>query len=144
MLGDGEMSLPSSTPEHRSPPHLARHRLSIWQSSELCEARSLSLHAHVLAFVGLQVKPPSAGIWDRLSYLCNLDRARLRGFGTRLDYHRNRDSRRMGAFMQKGLKNVLRKSADDVVILSALRTPVTRSYKGGLKDAHDHELLYHV
>lgn len=30
------------------------------------------------------------------------------------------------------------------MILSALRTPVTRAKKGGFKDAHDHELLSHV
>lgn len=50
----------------------------------------------------------------------------------------------MATFVQKGLKNILRKNPQDVVILSALRTPSTRSYKGGLKDAYDHELLYHV
>ncbi|KAB8339328.1 hypothetical protein FH972_022261 [Carpinus fangiana] len=47
-------------------------------------------------------------------------------------------------FIAKGAKNVLQKQPHDVVILSALRTPSTRSYKGGLKDAYDHELLYHV
>lgn len=46
--------------------------------------------------------------------------------------------------MQRGLKNILAMHADDIVILSALRTPVTRAKKGGFKDAHDHELLSHV
>ncbi|RVX65775.1 hypothetical protein B0A52_10381 [Exophiala mesophila] len=44
----------------------------------------------------------------------------------------------------RGLKNVLEKGPNDVVILSSLRTPVTRSYKGGFKDAYDHQLLSHV
>ena len=45
------------------------------------------------------------------------------------------------AFIQKGIKNVLQKNPNDVVFLSALRTPVTRAKKGGLRDAYDHELL---
>lgn len=45
------------------------------------------------------------------------------------------------AFFQKGIKNVLQKSPHDVVFLSAIRTPVTRAKKGGLRDAYDHELL---
>ncbi|CAN9162888.1 unnamed protein product [Alternaria alternata] len=45
------------------------------------------------------------------------------------------------AFVQKGLKNILQKNPHDVVFLSALRTPVTRAKKGGLRDAYDHELL---
>ncbi|KAF1986947.1 beta ketoadipyl CoA thiolase, TH2 [Aulographum hederae CBS 113979] len=47
----------------------------------------------------------------------------------------------MAGFMQKGAKNVLQKNPHDVVFLSALRTPVTRAKKGGLKDAYDHEML---
>ncbi|KAF2000047.1 thiolase [Amniculicola lignicola CBS 123094] len=47
----------------------------------------------------------------------------------------------MAGFIQKGLKNVLQKNPHDVVFLSALRTPVTRAYKGGLRDAYDHEIL---
>jgi acetyl-CoA acyltransferase 1 len=43
--------------------------------------------------------------------------------------------------MYQGLKNILRKHPTDVVFLSALRTPVTRAKKGGLRDSHDHELL---
>lgn len=44
----------------------------------------------------------------------------------------------------RGLKEILTKKPTDVVILSSLRTPVTRSYKGGFRDAYDHELLSHV
>ena len=46
--------------------------------------------------------------------------------------------------MHQGLKNILTKSPYDVVILSSLRTPLTRAKKGGLKDAYPEELLYHV
>ncbi|KAI4927827.1 hypothetical protein J4E85_006339 [Alternaria conjuncta] len=45
------------------------------------------------------------------------------------------------AFIQKGLRNILQKNPHDVVFLSALRTPVTRAKKGGLRDAYEHELL---
>lgn len=44
----------------------------------------------------------------------------------------------------KGLKQILSKQPTDVVILSSLRTPVTRATKGGFRDAYDHELLSHV
>lgn len=44
----------------------------------------------------------------------------------------------------RGLKEILTKKPTDVVILSSLRTPVTRSFKGGFRDAYDHELLSHV
>ncbi|KAI9145407.1 Thiolase, N-terminal domain-containing protein [Paraphysoderma sedebokerense] len=37
--------------------------------------------------------------------------------------------------------NILAKNADDVVIVSALRTPITRARKGGLKDTHQEEML---
>ncbi|KAL5114265.1 hypothetical protein ACEQ8H_007834 [Pleosporales sp. CAS-2024a] len=47
----------------------------------------------------------------------------------------------MAGFAQKGLKNILQKNPHDVVFLSALRTPVTRAKKGGLRDAYDHEML---
>lgn len=50
----------------------------------------------------------------------------------------------MASFIQKGTKNILSKQPNDIVFLSALRTPVTRAKKGGFKDAHDHELLAHV
>ncbi|KAI1427831.1 3-ketoacyl-CoA thiolase-like protein [Xylaria sp. FL1777] len=41
----------------------------------------------------------------------------------------------------KGLKAVLSKAPTDTVILSSLRTPICRSYKGQLKDAYPEELL---
>lgn len=47
----------------------------------------------------------------------------------------------MASFVQKGVKNILQKNPHDVVFLSALRTPVTRAKKGGLRDAYDHEML---
>ncbi|PSN66759.1 3-ketoacyl-CoA thiolase B [Corynespora cassiicola Philippines] len=47
----------------------------------------------------------------------------------------------MAGFVQKGVKNILQKNPNDVVFLSALRTPITRAKKGGLRDAYDHELL---
>ena len=40
-----------------------------------------------------------------------------------------------------GLKNLLAKNADDIVILSSLRTAITRANKGGFKDAYPEELL---
>ena len=50
----------------------------------------------------------------------------------------------MAGYMHRGLKSVLSKSPHDIVILSSLRTPLTRAKKGGLKDAYPEELLYHV
>ena len=50
----------------------------------------------------------------------------------------------MSHFIQKGAKNILQKHPNDIVFLSALRTPVTRAKKGGFKDTHDHTLLAHV
>lgn len=43
--------------------------------------------------------------------------------------------------LPKGLAAVLSKAPTDTVILSALRTPICRSYKGQLKDAFPEELL---
>lgn len=43
--------------------------------------------------------------------------------------------------MSKGLAAVLAKAPSDIVILSSLRTPICRSYKGHLKDAYPEELL---
>ena len=45
------------------------------------------------------------------------------------------------AVLPKGIKAVLAKAPTDVVILSSLRTPVCRSYRGQLKDAYPEELL---
>jgi acetyl-CoA acyltransferase 1 len=47
----------------------------------------------------------------------------------------------MAGFIQKGAKNILTKGPQDIVILSSLRTPVTKAKKGGFKDAYDHEML---
>jgi len=43
--------------------------------------------------------------------------------------------------LPNGIKAVLAKAPTDVVVLSSLRTPITRSYKGHLKDAYPEELL---
>lgn len=43
--------------------------------------------------------------------------------------------------LPKGISSVLAKAPSDVVILSSLRTPICRSYKGNLKDAYPEELL---
>lgn len=43
--------------------------------------------------------------------------------------------------LPKGIKSVLTKAPTDVVVLSSLRTPICRSYKGQLKDAFPEELL---
>lgn len=46
--------------------------------------------------------------------------------------------------IRSGLNKILQKSPNDVVILTALRTPIGRAYKGGLKDTYPEELLAHV
>ncbi|ROT42673.1 acetyl-CoA acetyltransferase [Sodiomyces alkalinus F11] len=43
--------------------------------------------------------------------------------------------------LPRGLCAVLKKNPSDVVILSSLRTPICRSYRGQLKDAYPEELL---
>ncbi|KAI1388072.1 thiolase [Hypoxylon trugodes] len=43
--------------------------------------------------------------------------------------------------LPKGLSSILTKSPSDTVILSSLRTPICRSYRGQLKDAYPEELL---
>src|SRR5277367_7018135 len=47
----------------------------------------------------------------------------------------------MAQVLRKGLKNILTKHPDDVVILSSLRAPITRASKGHFKDAYPEELL---
>lgn len=47
----------------------------------------------------------------------------------------------MASLAPRGLKNILSKQPSDIVILSSLRTPITRSNKGHLKDAYPEELL---
>jgi acetyl-CoA acyltransferase 1 len=43
--------------------------------------------------------------------------------------------------LPRGLSSLLAKAPTDIVILSSLRTPICRSYKGQLKDAYPEELL---
>ncbi|EXJ78684.1 acetyl-CoA acyltransferase [Capronia coronata CBS 617.96] len=43
-----------------------------------------------------------------------------------------------------GLKKILEKNPDDIVITCATRTPLTKARKGGLKDTPPEELLIHV
>lgn len=50
----------------------------------------------------------------------------------------------MSATVPRGLRQVLQKSPSDIVILSSLRTAVTRAKKGGFKDTYPEELLTHV
>ncbi|KAL4959316.1 thiolase family protein [Aspergillus stella-maris] len=50
----------------------------------------------------------------------------------------------MASPVPRGIRQVLQKSPSDIVILSSLRTPVTRAKKGGFKDAYPEELLAHV
>ncbi|WEW59059.1 thiolase family protein [Emydomyces testavorans] len=50
----------------------------------------------------------------------------------------------MATSLPRGLKHILQKSPSDIVILSSLRTAVTRAKKGGFKDAYPEELLTHV
>ncbi|KAJ5658323.1 3-ketoacyl-CoA thiolase peroxisomal [Penicillium longicatenatum] len=50
----------------------------------------------------------------------------------------------MASPIPRGLKQVLQKSPNDIVILSSLRTPITRAKKGGFKDAYPEELLTNV
>jgi acetyl-CoA acyltransferase 1 len=49
----------------------------------------------------------------------------------------------MAAF-NKVARNVLQKSPNDVVLLSAVRSPINRSFKGGYKDAHPEDILMPV
>ncbi|KAH9818612.1 Thiolase, N-terminal domain-containing protein [Melampsora americana] len=46
--------------------------------------------------------------------------------------------------LRSGLNKILQKSPNDIVILTALRTPIGRAYKGSLKDTFPEELLAHV
>lgn len=41
-------------------------------------------------------------------------------------------------------RNVLQKSPNDVVLLSAVRSPINRAFKGGYKDAHPEDILMPV
>ena len=64
-----------------------------------------------------------------------------------LSIHRNKikeKEKKMASPIPRGLRQVLQKSPSDIVVLSSLRTPVTRAKKGGFKDAYPEELLSHV
>ncbi|RDW60389.1 uncharacterized protein DSM5745_10847 [Aspergillus mulundensis] len=50
----------------------------------------------------------------------------------------------MASPIPRSIRQVLQKSPSDIVILSSLRTPVTRAKKGGFKDAYPEELLANV
>jgi acetyl-CoA acyltransferase 1 len=50
---------------------------------------------------------------------------------------------KMAAF-NKIARNVLQKSPNDVVLLSAVRSPINRSFKGGFKDAYPEDILMPV
>ena len=45
------------------------------------------------------------------------------------------------ALAQRGTKQIFQKHPNDIVFLSALRTPITRSYKGGLRNAYPEQML---
>ncbi|KAI1809392.1 3-ketoacyl-CoA thiolase-like protein [Poronia punctata] len=47
----------------------------------------------------------------------------------------------MSTTLPRGIKSILTKSPTDTVILSSIRTPITRAYKGGLKDSYPEQLL---
>jgi acetyl-CoA acyltransferase 1 len=47
----------------------------------------------------------------------------------------------MASPIRRGLTSILAKEPTDIVILSSLRTPITRSYRGHLKDSYPEELL---
>ena len=50
----------------------------------------------------------------------------------------------MAGYLHKTLPQILTKHHSDIVILSSLRTPLTRAKKGGLKDAYPEQLLHAV
>lgn len=48
------------------------------------------------------------------------------------------------AAITKTARHVLQKSPNDVVLLSAVRSPISRSFKGGYKDCHPEDILMPV
>lgn len=44
----------------------------------------------------------------------------------------------------KAAREILRKTPHDVVVLSAVRSPITRAFKGGFKDSYPEEILMPV
>lgn len=50
----------------------------------------------------------------------------------------------MMAAFNRVARNVLQKSPNDVVLLSVVRAPINRSFKGGYKDAYPEDILMPV
>lgn len=48
------------------------------------------------------------------------------------------------AFARRTGRALFSKSPDDVVLLSAVRSPIGRAFKGGYKDAHPEDILMPV
>lgn len=48
------------------------------------------------------------------------------------------------ASFSRAARNILQKNPNDVVLLSAVRSPINRSFKGGFKDAHPEDILMPV
>lgn len=46
--------------------------------------------------------------------------------------------------LNRAAKEVLKKSPNDVVVLSSVRSPIARAYKGGFKDLFPEEMLMPV
>lgn len=46
--------------------------------------------------------------------------------------------------LNRAAKEVLKKSPNDVVVLSSVRSPIARAYKGGFKDSFPEEMLMPV
>lgn len=46
--------------------------------------------------------------------------------------------------LRKTAGEILKKSPNDVVVLSAVRSPIARAFKGGFKDAYPEEILMPV
>lgn len=46
--------------------------------------------------------------------------------------------------LRRSAQEVLTKSPNDVVILSAVRSPIARAFKGGFRDSYPEELLMPV
>jgi hypothetical protein len=44
----------------------------------------------------------------------------------------------------KAAREILKKSPQDIVVLSSVRSPITRAFKGGFKDAWPEEILIPV
>ena len=45
------------------------------------------------------------------------------------------------AGLRSAARKISQKTANDVVVLAAVRSPVTRAFKGGFKDAYPEDIL---